>query len=149
MSSLHRLYLASQTLPEHCVWCWMADLLPPSWPHHVTPSLPPSLGNGPAGCWGVGPAPGALWECRLRAVSLGCQRGLSLRLNNLLDWGLRSKELLGALQENASSVVSIDSLSFTFYRPLLSKYSCIYRYIIVHEMHFGMLPRLEYLLVSK
>lgn len=54
---------------------------------------------------------GAQWECRLRAISLGCQRGLSLRLNN--DWGLHSKELLGALQENASSVVSIDSFSLS------------------------------------
>lgn len=113
-----RLNLASQICPRlsvnstHwlvCLWCWMADLLPPPWPHHVTHSLPPSLGNGPAGCRGAGPARGALWECRLRAISLGCRRGLSLRLNNLLDWGLRSKEVLGALQENASSVVPIDS----------------------------------------
>lgn len=48
---------------------------------------------------GVRPSHGALWECRSRAISLGCQWGLSLRLNNLLDWGLHSKELLGALQE--------------------------------------------------
>lgn len=92
----------------------MADLLLPSRPYHVTHSLPLSLGNGPAACRGVGRARGALWECRLRAISLGCQRGLSIRLNiRLLDWGLHSKELLGALQEKASSVVSIDLLSLS------------------------------------
>lgn len=44
---------------------------------------------------------GPLWECRLGAISLGSYRGLSppLRLNKLLDWGLRYKELQGALQE--------------------------------------------------
>lgn len=86
----------------------MADLLPPHWPHHVTHYLPLSLGNGPTGCRGVGAPLGALWESRLRAISLGCHRVFFLRLNNLLNWGLHSEELL---QGNVFAVVSSDSPS--------------------------------------
>lgn len=133
MNSTHKLCLTF-------ILFWMADLLLPSWPHHVIHSLLLSLGNSPAGRRAAGPPPGALWECRLRAISLGCHRVLFLCLNNLLEWGLQSKELLGALQENASAVVPP--------LPCLSSRNIhAYRYIIVHKMQFGILPRLDYLLL--
>lgn len=46
-------------------------------PHHVTHSPFPVTGQRP--CWmsgSRGTARGAPWECRLRAISLGCRRGL-------------------------------------------------------------------------
>jgi len=91
---------------------------------------------------------GPCGECCLRAVSMGCHRGLSLRLYNLLDWGLHSKELLGAMQENVSSVVlSLPlPLSLSFYRTYNIH---AYRFTIVHEMHFGMLPVSKRLLLQK
>lgn len=112
-----RLLIGSSVHGRHwlvCLWCWMADLLPPSWPHHVTHSLPPSLGNGPAGCRGVGPAPGALGGVSFKSHLPGCQRRLSFRLNNLLDWGLHSRASGSFAGEcRASTVVSIDSLSLS------------------------------------
>lgn len=81
-----------------CLWCWKADLLPPCRPHHVTHFPSPVTGQRPCWMWESLSFP---WgpECHLRAIFLGCQRGLSLRLNNLLDVSLPAKELLRALQE--------------------------------------------------
>lgn len=122
-----------------------------AWPTHYRhpgpimwlTSLHPSLGNGPAGCGGVGPSHGPCGSVVWEPSPLAAREGFLYALTTS-STGASTLKSFRELCRNLLSGFHWKCLFLQF--PL--KYSCTYRYIIVHEMHFGMLPRLEYLSVS-
>lgn len=126
-----------------CLWRWIADLLPPCRPHHVTHFPSPVTGQRPCWMWESLSFP---WgpECHLRAIFLGCQRGLHSALTTSSTGASTPK----SFWELCRSLLSGFHGLFLFLQTPLK----IFMHIQVYNCPwnaFRMLPRLEHLPASK